>query len=65
MDTGFKKSVSCKIRKGLKNTNKVIVALLSKYKNDFPFLGFHKFLVVQTIKNLFRSPLNPLPMFKK
>jgi len=31
----------------------------------YPFLGFHRFLVVQTLKNLFKSPLNPLPMFKK
>lgn len=34
-------------------------------KNKYPTIGFHKFLVVQTIKNLFKSPLNPLPMFKK
>lgn len=32
---------------------------------QYPALGFHKFLVVQTIKNFFKSPLNPLPMFKK
>jgi len=34
-------------------------------KEKYPTLGFHKFLLVQTIKNLFNSPLNPLPMFKK
>lgn len=32
---------------------------------QYPILGFHKFLIMQTIKNLFKSPLNPLPMFKK
>ena len=32
---------------------------------QYPILGFHKFLIMQTIKNLFKFPLNPLPMFKK
>lgn len=31
----------------------------------FPTLGFHRFLIVQTMKNLFKPPLNPLPMFKR
>lgn len=31
----------------------------------FPLLGFHKFLIIQTIKHFFKSPFNPLPMFKK
>jgi len=34
-------------------------------KVQHPTLGFHQFLVIQTIKNFFKSPLNPLPMFKK
>lgn len=37
----------------------------SNIKDQYPTLGFHRFLVKQTIKNLFKSPLNPLPMFKK
>jgi len=32
---------------------------------EYPLLGFHKFLVIMTIKNFFKSPLRPLPMFKK
>ena len=36
------------------------------HKNkDYPNLDFHGFLAVQTIKNLFKSHLKPLPMFKK
>lgn len=37
----------------------------SKIKKQYPTAGFHKFLVIQTIKNFFKSPFNPLPMFKK
>ncbi len=36
-----------------------------KIVNEHPTLGFHKFLVIQTLKNFFKSPLNPLPMFKR
>lgn len=32
---------------------------------EFPRKGFHWFLIRQTIKNFFKNPLNPLPMFKK
>jgi len=38
---------------------------VKKIKTAFPTLGFHGFLVSQTCKNLLKSPLNPLPMFKK
>lgn len=38
---------------------------IAKINDTYPNLGFHRFLVVETIKNLFKSPLNPLPMFKK
>ena len=31
----------------------------------YPTLGFHRFLLAQTVKNLLNNPLNPLPMFKK
>lgn len=31
----------------------------------YPYLGFHRFLLVQTMKNFFKSPFNPLPMFKR
>jgi len=31
----------------------------------FPTLGFHGFLLKQSLKNFLRHPLNPLPMFKK
>jgi len=34
-------------------------------KNRYPLAGFHKFLLIQTLKNFLKSPLNPLPMFKK
>lgn len=34
-------------------------------KKQYPLLGFHKFLVIQTLKHFLKSPLNPLPMFKK
>ena len=31
----------------------------------FPNAGFHLFLIRQSVKNLFRHPLNPLPVFKR
>ena len=34
-------------------------------KEEYPILGFHKFLVIQTFRNLLKSPFDPLPMFKK
>lgn len=34
-------------------------------RRRLPNRGFHWFLVKQIIKNLFKHPLNPLPMFKK
>lgn len=36
-----------------------------RIKDEYPTLGFHKFLLIQGIKNFFKSPFNPLPMFKK
>lgn len=40
----------------------------SKIKQNLksiPNLGFHWFLLKQSFRNLLKSPLNPLPMFKK
>lgn len=34
-------------------------------QEKFPILGFHGFLVKQSLKNFLKHPLNPLPMFKK
>ena len=34
-------------------------------QKKFPILGFHGFLLKQSIKNFLKHPLNPLPMFKK
>lgn len=36
-----------------------------KILNLYPTLGFHKFLIIEAIKYFLKSPLNPLPMFKK
>ena len=38
---------------------------LSSLKNIFPLKGFHLFLVRKTWQELLRSPLRPLPMFKR
>ena len=38
---------------------------INETRKRFPNLGFHMFLIKETIKNLFRHPLNPLPVFKK
>ncbi|MFT5823942.1 MAG: hypothetical protein ACI8ZM_005208 [Crocinitomix sp.] len=38
---------------------------IKKIAKEYPLLGFHRFLIVQTVKHFFKSPLNPLPMFKK
>jgi hypothetical protein len=32
---------------------------------EFPNLGFHIFLIKETMKNFFKHPFNPLPMYKK
>lgn len=36
-----------------------------KIKKQYPYLGFHQFLIVESVKYFFKAPLNPLPMFKK
>ncbi len=38
---------------------------ISKIREDFPNLGFHRFLLRKLIRNLFRHPLRPLPMFRR
>jgi hypothetical protein len=38
---------------------------INETRRRFPNLGFHIFLIKETIKNLFKHPLNPLPIFKK
>lgn len=38
---------------------------INETRRRFPNLGFHIFLIKETIKNFFRHPLNPLPVFKK
>lgn len=48
-------------RKSFKIAKKEIREISEMYPN----LGFHRFLIFQTLKNLFKNPLNPLPMFKK
>jgi hypothetical protein len=38
---------------------------MKKNRERFPNRGFHWFLVKQTVKNFFRHPLNPVPVFRK
>ena len=38
---------------------------IKEARRKLPTLGFHLFLIKSTIKNFFKHPLNPLPMFKK
>jgi hypothetical protein len=38
---------------------------IKEVKRKLPILGFHFFLVKLTIKNFFKHPFNPLPMFKR
>lgn len=38
---------------------------IKKIKRAYPTQGFHGFLVSQACKNLLKSPLNPLPMFRR
>lgn len=33
-------------------------------RREFPNLGFHIFLIKETVKNFFKHPFNPLPMYK-
>ena len=60
----FRKADWVDVSMGVLNFNikKSQIRLLTK---EFPTLGFHHFLVVQTTKNFFKHPFNPLPMFKK
>ena len=34
-------------------------------RKQFPNLGFHLFLIKQSLQNVLKHPLNPLPVFKK
>ncbi len=36
-----------------------------KVRTSFPYKGFHRFLVRQTLKRFLRYPFDPLPMFKR
>ncbi|TKT85993.1 phosphohydrolase [Dyadobacter frigoris] len=38
---------------------------ISENRKRFPNLGFHTFLVKESLKNLLKHPTNPLPIFKK
>ncbi|HEX9825384.1 MAG TPA: hypothetical protein VGA80_02210 [Flavobacteriaceae bacterium] len=37
---------------------------LRKNKIRYPVMNFHQFLFKKALKNLFKNPFNPLPMFK-
>ncbi len=39
--------------------------LYSNLTKQFPYKGFHYFLLKQTFKNFLKNPMNPLPMFLK
>lgn len=39
-------------------------ALSKQLRQAFPYNGFHRFLIKQSIQNLIKHPLNPLPMFR-
>lgn len=32
--------------------------------NEFSNAGFHSFLIIMSVKNFFKNPFNPLPMFR-
>lgn len=38
---------------------------IRRTRRKFPNAGFHFFLVKQSVKNFFKHPLNPIPVFKK
>jgi hypothetical protein len=38
---------------------------MRRMRRFFPNAGFHLFLLKQIVKNFFRHPLNPVPVFKK
>jgi hypothetical protein len=38
---------------------------IKEARMKLPDLGFHTFLVKESVKNFLRHPLNPLPMFKR
>ena len=60
----FRKADWIDVTKRLKkyNANKKQLKIIKKsFKNK----GFHRFLAWQSVKNFFKHPLNPLPMFKK
>jgi len=59
----FRRADWIDVTKGRKSFG-ISKAAYGEIVSDYPTSGFHGFLVVQTIKNFFKSPLNPLPMFK-
>lgn len=38
---------------------------IRRVRRKFPNAGFHFFLIKQSVKNFFKHPLNPVPVFKK
>jgi HD domain len=38
--------------------------IIKANRSKFPNLGFHILLIRETVKNFFKHPLNPLPMYK-
>lgn len=38
---------------------------IRRTRGKFPNAGFHFFLIKQSVKNFFKHPLNPIPVFKK
>ena len=60
----FRKADWIDVTKGRMNFN-LNKDEIEKTIKAYPLLGFHRFLLTQTVKHFFKSPLNPLPMFKK
>lgn len=60
----FRKADWIDVTQGVINFN-VDKAKIKAIKRTYPLLGFHQFLLVQSLKHFLKSPLNPLPMFKK
>jgi len=60
----FRRADWIDVTKGRKSFG-VESAVLESAVKRYPTLGFHRFLLKQTVKNFFKNPLSPLPMFKK
>ncbi len=60
----FRKADWIDVTKGRKKFH-LSSSQIDPIRKEFPSYGFHGYIIGLSIKNFFKNPLNPLPMFRK